>query len=140
MLYYIWLCSNKCHVVITSVTQGRNIAMQGHSCGCQISGTWVMEPGCRSQHVHTNPSCWSLGPESHRLLTPLGGPVPAGRGAGHLQKPEKYTSCFPFLTLTEDFGGPRQNKDKDSSEKAEWQHYPRLAVPHHASPRDTGLH
>lgn len=31
MLYYIQHCRNECHVVVTTVTPGRDIAMQGHS-------------------------------------------------------------------------------------------------------------
>lgn len=130
MLYYIWLCSNKCHVVVTSVTSGRDIAMQGHSRGCRTSSTRVMEPGCCSQvscsqDICAKPSCWSLSPKSHRLLSPLGEPLPAGRGAGHLRKPEKYPGLihlvFRFQTLTEVFGGPRRKGDKGSSERIGWQ-------------------
>lgn len=111
MLYYIQICSNECHVVVPSVTPGWDIAMQGHSGGCQTSGTWVVEPGCCSQDIYIKPSCWSLGRESCRLLAPLGDPVPAMRGAEHLRKPERYPGLihlvFHFQTLTEVFGGPR---------------------------------
>ena len=119
MLYYIRLCSNACHVVVTSITPGRDTAMQGHSRGCQTSGAGVLEPGCCSQDIGAKPSCWRLGAKSHRL------PVPAGRGAGHLRKPEKYPGLmhvFHFWTLSEVFGGPRQKGGEGSSDRAAWQH------------------
>lgn len=42
MLYYIQNCRNECHVVVTSVTPGRDIAMQGHSQAARpaILGWW----------------------------------------------------------------------------------------------------
>lgn len=42
MLYYIQHCRNVCHVVVTSVTPGRDIAMQGHSQAARLAvlGWW----------------------------------------------------------------------------------------------------
>lgn len=120
MLYYIQLCSNECHVVVvTSVTPGRDTAMEGHGRGCHAGGTWVVEPGCCSQDICTKPSCWSLNPESHKLLAPQQGLLPAGRGTAHCQKPDKYPGLaqlvFHFQTLTEVFGGPTQKGNEGSN-------------------------
>lgn len=42
MLYYIQHCRNECHVVVTSVTPGRDITMQGHSQAARpaVLGWW----------------------------------------------------------------------------------------------------
>lgn len=42
MLYYVQHCRNECHVVVTSVTPGRDIAMQGHSQAARpaVLGWW----------------------------------------------------------------------------------------------------
>lgn len=101
MLYYIQHCRNECHVVVTSVTPGREIAMQGHMPGCQTGSIWMLEPGfCSqvscSQDIHTKPSYWSLCPESHRLPAPLEETVSASRGLGiseNLKNALGYTSC-----------------------------------------------
>lgn len=124
MLYYIWLYSNECHVVVvTSVSPDRDTAMQGRGRGCQAGGTGVVEPGCCSQGEllpeRMYQTCWSLDLESHRLVAPWQGLLPASGGPGHCQKPEKYPGLihlvFHFQTVTEVFGGPTQKGDESST-------------------------
>lgn len=100
MLYYIQLCSNECHVVVTNVTPSRAIATQGHS-------RWLLDrrylddgamfllpaellPGHTCQTI-----LLELCPRIPQAASPTGGASASRQGCWAPPKSWKI-SCFPF--------------------------------------------